>query len=247
MSRLMPSTETSQLTVGGVRVAVVRKNIKNLHVGVYPPSGRVRVAAPSVVSDEAVRLAVIDKLGWIKRQQAAFQRQPRQSEREAVSGESHYFLGRRYRLQVIEGASRASVLLPTKTRMELHVPAGASTDRRLAVLDNWYRRELSALITPLLDTWQDRIGVYAGSWGVRRMKTKWGACNAASSRIVLNSELAKKNPACVEYLLVHELIHLIEPSHNERFVALMDEHMPAWRARRDQLNAAPLANERWDY
>lgn len=235
-----------EITVGDVAVQVVRKPIKNLHMGVYPPHGRVRVAAPTALTDDAVRLAVLGRLPWIKRQRAKFEAQPRLSAREMVSGESHYFLGARYRLLVIEGGGPAKVLVPTRSTMELYVPKGASTEERARVLERWYRRQLRALVPPLLDKWQKVLGVAAAGWGIKRMKTKWGACNTAARRIWLNSELVKKPERCVDYVVAHELVHLLERHHGARFVALMDRHLPHWRAAKHELNAGPLAFEAWD-
>ncbi len=235
------------ILVRDIPVEVTRKNIKNLHVGVYPPNGRVRVAAPLAVSDEAVRLAVVGKLAWIRRQRVAFQNQPRQTEREAVSGESHYVFGRRYLLRVVSSDSRPDVSLPTKTRMELSVRPGASTEERIKVLDRWYRRQLRREAGPLIEKWQTEIDVSASFWGIKRMKTKWGSCNHETGRIWINSELAKKPVACLEYIIVHELLHLIEPKHSDKFVQLMEAHLPDWRARKRELNSALLSHEDWSY
>lgn len=242
------SIETSQITVSGLRISVVRKAIKNLHLGVYPPNGRVRVAAPLAVSDDAVRLAVIGKLGWIKRQQARFKSQERQSEREMVSGESHYFLGRRYRLRVIQKDRVASrVVLRNRSTIELQVPIENSSDQREQVLQRWYRQQLRALIPPLLEKWETALGIEANECRIKKMKTKWGACNAEARRIWLNLELAKKPVHCIEYIIVHELAHLIERHHNDRFISIMDKHLPQWRRYQQELNAAPLAHESWSY
>ncbi len=241
------STESHQITIHGLAVSVVRKSIKNLHLGVYPPHGRVRVAVPLRVSDEAVRLAVIGKLRWIKRQRARFDAQPRQSQREMVSGESHYFLGQRYRLRVIshDGASR--VLVRNKSVIELHVRPDTSAEQRERVLQRWYRQQLKELIPPLLEKWQAALSVRVTDWGVKKMKTRWGTCNAEARRIWLNLELAKKPVQCLEYIVVHELAHLIERRHNDRFIAIMEEHLPQWRLHRAELSAAPLAHETWGY
>ena len=235
------------MDVGGTPVEVVRKDIKNLHVGVYPPSGRVRVAAPLYLDDDAVRLAVISRLGWIRRQRAEFARQDRQSRRELVSGESHYFEGRRYRLDVIECGGRPPVRLTNNTTMTLRVRPGSDRAAREAVLERWYRRELRARLPALLAKWEPRIGVRAKEVRIKRMKTRWGACNREEGRIWLNLELAKKQPSCLEYILVHEMVHLIERRHNDRFRSLMDRHMPQWRMHRDALNRAPLAHAEWEY
>lgn len=237
--------EQHQITVSGLRVAVVRKAIKNLHLGVYPPDGRVRVAAPLAVSDEAVRLAVIGKLGWIKRQRAKFQAQPRQSQREMVSGESHYFLGQRYRLRVIHHQGAGKVVLRRPHFLELHVRPETTAEQRERLLHRWYRDQLKRLVPPLLEKWQAILEVEAADWGVKRMKTKWGTCNIQARRIWLNLELAKKPVQCLEYIVAHELVHLIERHHNDRFVALMNQHLPQWQLHREELNAAPLAFETW--
>ncbi|MDH3460292.1 MAG: M48 family metallopeptidase [Burkholderiaceae bacterium] len=239
------ATDSHHLTVGGVKVDVVRKDIKNLHLGVYPPHGRVRVATPLVVSDEAVRLAVIDKLGWIKRQKAKFAGQPRQSQREMVNGESHYFLGQRYRLRVREQDAPARVAVRGVASIDLFVRAGTSPDQREAVLLRWHREQLKALIAPLLEQWQMIVGVQVAAWGVKKMKTKWGSCNANARRVWFNLELAKKPVQCLEYIVVHELVHLRERNHGERFTALMDACLPRWRQCREMLNKTPLGHEAW--
>jgi predicted metal-dependent hydrolase len=239
--------DTHHLTVSGIKVEVVRKDIKNLHLGVYPPLGRVRVAAPLVVNDEAVRLAVIDKLGWIRRQRAKFAEQPRQSQREMVSGESHYVLGRRYRLRVHEVDAPARVALRGIASLDLFVRPGTSAEQREAVLMRWHRDQLNDLIPPLLEKWQPIIGVQAADWGIKKMKTKWGTCTPTARRIWFNLELAKKPAMCLEYIAVHELVHLLECNHTDRFTALMDKFLPNWRVCRETLNAGVLGHEVWEY
>lgn len=241
------ATDSFEISVSGIPVEVVRKRIKHLHLGVYPPHGRVRVAAPLAVSDDAVRLAVIGKLGWVKRQRSHFHAQPRQSAREMVGGESHYFLGRRYRLRVIERSGPSGVVLRNRSTIELFVAPGKTAGHRKAVLHRWYRDRLRELVSPLLLQWQKVLGVTIAGWGIRKMKTRWGSCNVEARRIWLNLELAKKPPECLEYIVVHELTHLLERHHNERFAALMDRHLPSWRHHRHELNSAPLAHETWVY
>ena len=241
------ATDTRRITVSGIAVEVVRKDIKNLHLGVYPPNGRVRVAAPLVVSDEAVRLAVIDKRAWIRRQKARFAEQPRQSEREMVNGESHYFLGRRYRLRVHEHEAPARVALRGVASLDLFVRPGSSVEQREAVLLRWHREQLKALIPPLLEKWQPVLGVQIAAWGIKKMKTKWGSCNVDARRVWFNLELAKKSSQCLEYIVVHELVHLLERHHNERFTALMEGYLPDWRNSRDRVNQSPLGHESWSY
>lgn len=241
------STEPHRITVGGLTVEVVRKNIKNLHLGVYPPNGRVRVAAPLVVSDEAVRLAVIGKLGWIKRQQAKFADQPRQSQREMVNGESHYFLGQRYRLRVLAYTGPPRIRCSGADFLDLFVRPETTVAQRQRVLENWYREQLRGRIPPLLEQWQPVLGVAAAEWGIKKMKTRWGSCNIRARRVWFNLELAKKPARCLEYVVVHELVHLLERNHNDRFKALMDRHLPTWRTCREELNRAPLGHEEWRY
>jgi predicted metal-dependent hydrolase len=239
------SIEATQITVSGLRVDVVRKPIKNLHLGVYPPHGRVRVAAPLAVSDDAVRLAVVTRMGWIKRQRARFDAQPRQSERAFVSGESHYFLGQRYRLNLIEGASAGHVHVRNSRSLDLHVRNGSAVAVRERVFLGWYREELRGRIGPLVDKWSAAMEIAAPAWGIKRMKTKWGTCNIEARRIWLNLELIKKPPQCLEYVIVHELTHFFERRHSEYFVELLDSWLPNWRIVRDELNSQPLAHEEW--
>lgn len=241
------TTERRHIHVSGIPIEIVRKDIKNLHVGVYPPSGRVRVAVPLRLDDEAVRLAVVSRLGWIRRQQAVFGQQDRQSEREMVTGESHYFQGRRYRLNVVEHDAPPSVYLPNNTTMELRIRPETNAARRRDVLEQWYRQRLREQISPLLAKWEPRAGVTVAEVRIKKMKTRWGSCNTAARRIWLNLELAKKPAACLEYILVHEMVHLLERHHNDRFRGFLDTLMPSWRLCRDELNRAPLAHEDWLY
>jgi predicted metal-dependent hydrolase len=239
------TTEARQMTVSGIRVAVVRKAIKNLHLGVYPPDGRVRIAAPLKISDAAVRVAVITKLGWIRRRQNVFARQERMSQREMVDGESHYYLGRRYRLQLVETRDVSAVVFRRARIMELHVRPGLTAEQRERILNRWYRERLRELIPPLMEKWQDALGVQLTAWGIKRMKTKWGSCNAKARRVWLNLELVKRPPECLEYIVVHELVHLIARHHDDQFQALMDRHLPKWRIARQALYAVPLAHDNW--
>jgi predicted metal-dependent hydrolase len=239
------TTDTQVTTVHGLRVSVVRKEIKNLHLGVYPPDGHVRIAVPLTVSDTAVHAAIAGKLPWIRRQRASFERQARESRREMVNGESHWYLGRRYRLHVAETTGRPGVKLLSRSTMELHCRPGADTRERAAVLERWYRRRLRELATPMLKAWAPVLGVEVADWRIKRMKTKWGSCNARARRIWLNLELAKKPTPCVEYVVVHELAHLVERHHDRRFQALLEEHLPRWRFLRAELGVLPLADDIW--
>lgn len=244
-SRASVSISRQSIEVSGIQVEVVRKPIKNLHLSVHPPDGRVRVSAPSHIDDEAVRLAIVSKLPWIRRHQKTFADQPRQSLREMVSGESHYFLGRRYRLNVIEreGPNRISLNGASELTMQLR----PSTDRykRQQLLNDWYRQHMKELLPDLLAKWQPIIGVQVADWGIKKMKTRWGSCNTKEHRVWLNLELAKKPLHCLEYVLVHEMVHLLERQHTDRFKTLMDDFLPQWRLYREELNQTPLAHEEW--
>ncbi len=236
-----------QLIVNGLVVDVVRKDIKNLHLAVYPPGGRIRVAAPLQVNDEAVRLFTISRLSWIKRQQAKFQDQERQSSREFISGESHYYQGRRYLLNVEYRAGSPVVHIRNNKILDMFVRPGSDTHERERVLTNWYRRQLKEAIAPLIAKWEAIIGVQVAEWGVKQMKTKWGTCNIEARRIWLNLELIKKPVHCLEYIIVHEMIHLLERHHNERFMMYMNQFMPLWQHHREELNRAPLGHATWEY
>lgn len=242
------TTEETTLSIRGLPVLVVRKKIKNLHLGVYPPDGLVRVAAPRAMTDAAVRVAVITRLTWIRRQREGFTKQARQSPREFTPGESHFFMGRRYRLKVVEVRSGKTGIIPRgKATLELQCRPGAGEPARQRVLDRWYREQLRTIAAPLIARWEAKLGVQVADWGIKRMKTMWGSCSQASRRIWLNLELAKKAPDCIEYLVVHELAHLLVRTHDERFTALMDRHLPKWKQLRKALNAAPLAHDEWAY
>ena len=239
--------EGHRIDIGGIPVEVVRKDIKNLHVGVYPPGGRVRVAAPLRLDDDAVRLAVISRIGWIRRKRSEFEQQDRQSQREFVTGESHYFRGRRYRLKVIEYDGRPGVQVLNNATLGLRIRPGDDRDAREAILHRWYRRQLRDQLPPLLSKWGGKIGVKVAEVRIKKMKTRWGSCNVEDRRIWVNLELAKKPTMCLEYILVHEMVHLLERNHSDRFRDLMDTFMPQWRLHRDALNRAPLAHEDWRY
>lgn len=235
------------LTVNGIAVKVVRKNIKNLHLGVYPPDGRVRVAVPEHVTDDNVRLAVVSKLSWIKRQQKDFQQQARQSERQYVSGECHYHFGKRCRLELIERVGSHKVELMQSGRLRLYVNPGTSVANKEKLLDEWRRNELKQRALELLDKWQPVIGKQVVRCGIKKMRTKWGSCNSEKGNIWLNLELSKKPIECLEYILVHELVHFLERGHNDIFRQYMDKFMPNWRLPKARLNQLPLRHENWNY
>lgn len=238
------STANAYLRVRGIDIDVIYKDIKHLHIGVYPPMGRVRVAAPQRLDDDRVRLAVVQRLPWIKKQRAQLQAAERQSEREMVTGESHNVWGVRYRLKVIERPGHAHLEVDG-VRLLLYVPADTSTEKRRELLDRWYREQLRRVIPAVIAQWEPVLGVSVARWSIRRMKTKWGSCNRESGHIWFNVELAKKHPESLEYIVVHEMAHYLERGHGERFTKLMDAQMPDWRARRNQLNDEPLTQEDW--
>jgi len=232
------------MTIGELAIEVTHKAIKNLHLNVLPPDGRVRVSVPLNMSETAIRMAVVKRIPWIRRQQRSFLAQPRQGERELVSGESHYLWGQHYRLTLIERSGKHQVRVRGK-RLELQVSHSCSPENRAKVLLEWYRQQVKDRMPALLDDWQSRLGVTVSEWGVKKMKTKWGTCNREAGRIWVNLDLAKKPPECLEYIVVHELVHLIERHHNARFEALMDQHLPRWRESRALLKSLPLGHESW--
>jgi predicted metal-dependent hydrolase len=225
---------------------VLRKDIKNVHLSVHPPAGRVRIAAPRHLSDDAIRAFAIRKLGWIRRQQSALQEQERETPREFLDRESHFVWGRRLLLRVVEADATPRVELSPR-RLLLHVRPGTPVSKRVQILEEWYRLQIRAALPPLVSRWGRTMGVTVRRVFVQRMKTKWGSCNPRAGTIRVNTELARKPLECLEYLVVHELAHLLEPMHNPRFVALMDRFLPAWRSARQTLNRLPVRHEEWEY
>ncbi len=235
------------ISIGQFQIEVVRKNIKNMHLAVYPPKGRIRLAAPVKTDSDVIRLFAASKLGWIKRHVKNFEAQARETPREYITGESHYFFGKRYSLRVIETAGKSKVELKGTKTIRLYVKPDASSENRRAVLTTWFRKQLKLQIPGLLAKWEGIIGVKPSFWGVKAMKTKWGACNAQEKRIWINLELYKKPINCLEYILVHEMVHLLESSHNEVFVAYMNKFLPNWRKHREELNSLPIRHTEWEY
>lgn len=235
-----------QIHLGDMAVDVVQKAIKNIHLSVYPPHGRVRIAAPLHMNLDTVRVFAISKLGWIKQQQEKLRGQARQSPREYLDRESHYVWGRRYLLKVVEHDAPPDVIV-THGKLVLHLRPRTSQEKRQSVLDEWFRDQLKDETRLLIAKWAPHIGVAAPTFTARKMKTKWGSCTPAANSILVNLELAKKPLECLEYIVVHELTHLLEPSHNARFITLMTQFMPKWRFYRDELNRLPVRHEDWDY
>lgn len=215
--------------VADIAVQVWRKPVKNLNLAVYGPDGRVRVSVPLLTPDRRVREVVMARMGWIRKQQARFRRLPVQEELQAVSGESHYLFGQPYLLEVIEGSGRHQISLGSDNRISLYVRRGTTSVKRLQLLDEWYRMQLKSRIPALLEWWQPRVQARVNEWRIKKMKTRWGTCNIVKKRIWLNLELAKKPEECLEYILVHEMVHLLERKHDEHFYAHMDRLLPRWR------------------
>ncbi len=237
---------SEHIQLGDIRVEVQRKNNKHAHLYVYPPEGRVHISAPLHMGLDALRAFAISRLSWIKAQQRQMRAQPRETEREYLNRESHQVWGRRYLLEVVE-VNAAPVVELKHSVLVLQIRPGSDEARREALLESWYREQLRAKLPVLLAKWQPLMGVNVRRILVQRMKTRWGGCNPSTGNIRLNTELAKKPPECLEYILIHELAHLIEPTHSNRFLALMDKFMPQWRQIKDELNRLPVRHEEWDH
>lgn len=236
----------TQIKLGEIVADVTLKDIKNVHLSVYPPSGKVRISAPMRMDLDTIRVYALSKLGWIKRQQEKLREQERETPREYLDRESHYVWGKRYLLKVIEKDSAPTVTLE-HGRMLLQVRPGTTEENRQAILDRWYREQLKNALPPLLAKWELIIGANVERCQIRAMKTRWGSCTPARRSIRLNTDLAKKPRDCLEYIVVHEMVHFLERSHNGRFVSIMEGFLPDWRFRRDVLNRLPVRHERWVY
>ena len=234
----------SQIKLGDIAVDVVLKDIKNVHLSVYPPNGRVRIAAPKHMNLDTIRVFAVSKIAWIQKQQKKLREQERETFREYLDRESHYVWGNRYLLWIVEVDGAPAVELKAK-KMILRIRPGSSTEVRGATIAKWYREQLKAAVPDLLAKWEPIIGVNVERVFVQKMKTRWGSCNPDRRSIRLNTDLAKKPAYFLEYILVHELTHLIEKTHNSRFTALMDQFMPQWREYREMLNTSPLTQEDW--
>lgn len=234
------------IQLGELVIDVELKDIKNIHLSVYPPNGKVRIAAPERMDLDTIRVFAISKLKWIKKQQEAFRKQERETPREYLTRESHYFLGERYLLKVIELDTSPKIVMKRK-EIQMYVRPDTTQEKKQEVLDEWYRSELKRIVPPMIESWEKTIGVSTNEFGIKKMKTKWGTCNHDARRIWLNLELAKKPVECIEYIVVHELLHLIEPSHNQRFIALLDNFMPKWKFYREELNRLPFSHLDWKY
>lgn len=231
------------MIVSGIEVELVQKEIKNLHLAVYPPDGRVRLAAPVEVNEKTLELYVISKIPWIRKQQRKFANQNRQSPRKYVDRESHYFLGKRYLLRVHETGHSyrsAKVEVKTKTYLDMYVKPSYITEQKAELLKEWYRSELKKVLSELLPKWEKILGVQANEVKVQTMRTKWGSCNTEKGNLLFNIELAKKPYDCIEYVVVHELAHLLERTHNDNFIAYLDKYLPNWKHLKEELNSLPV-------
>jgi predicted metal-dependent hydrolase len=235
-----------QMIVSNIAVDLIRKDIKNIHLAVYPPAGRVRLATPNWVKDETIRLFLISKLSWIKRQQRKFAEQQRQTARQYSPRESHYLFGKRYLLNVIDDAPFAKVMAKHK-KIELYTRKDTGTVQKQRIINKWYRKELRKIIPELIEKWEQRMNVKVHDFRVKQMKTKWGTCNREAKRIWLNLELAKKPVQCLEYIIVHEMVHLLERYHNDKFLYYMNQFLPNWKALKHELNRLPFRHEDWKY
>lgn len=233
---------TELIEVAGLSVELVRKPIKNLHIGVYPPAGRVRVAAPPAISEDAVRVAIVTRLGWIKKKQREFAGQARQSERRYVSGETHFVFGKPLRLLVQPNSKKGCAInLDASDRLTLVVPANSTADQKAHWMATWYRAQLRDKAAARIIKWSERLGVPVPQLGIRLMKTKWGSCNLEKKLMWLNLSLAQKSLVALDYVILHEMAHFLTPRHDELFLSTLDRNMPGWRQIRADLNALPLS------
>lgn len=237
---------STQFQLGNITVDVFFKDIKNVHLSVYPPIGRVKISAPLHMNVDAIRVFAISKISWIKQQQKKICEQERETPREYLERESHYVWGKRYLLEIIEHDDHPSVELKHSC-MLLSVRNKEDYDKKQAMLDEWYRMQLRKAVYPLIAKWEPVLGVKVEKVFVQKMKTKWGGCCPVAQNIRLNTDLAKKPPECLEYVVVHEMLHLLEPTHNARFIALVEQFIPKWQFYREQLNRLPVSHADWDY
>ena len=232
------------IKLGEIAIAVTCKDVRHVHLSVHPPTGRVTLVAPAGTRPEVARAYVASKLGWIRDQQARLRGQAREAPRQFIERESHYLWGRRYLLSVKEEEAKPSVRMSHR-KIILTVRPGSSSAKRAAVVHDWHKSLLHDAIPGLIGKWEPKLGVKVTSYFLQRMKTRWGGCNQRAQNIRLNTELVKKPKDLLEYVVVHEMLHLIEPAHSERFLTLMSKHYPTWREARAELNELPLSAERW--
>jgi predicted metal-dependent hydrolase len=237
----MPTIDLGKFTAD-----VKLKDIKNIHLSVYPPTGRVRIAAPSRLDLETIRMFAISKLSWIKKQQTKLRNQEREAPREFKTRESHYYLGKRYLLQVLETENKPSVSIK-HNKLLLQVKPNTDLQNKQVLLQEWYREQLKNLVPKYISKWEEKMQVKVSEFGIKKMKTKWGTCNREAKRIWINLELAKKPLECLEYIVVHEMVHLLERNHNDRFISYMNKFLPQWRHYKEELNRLPVSHVDWKY
>ncbi|NDP28706.1 MAG: M48 family metallopeptidase [Flavobacterium sp.] len=235
-----------EIHLGDIIIEVTLKDIKNVHLSVYPPFGQVKIAAPDRMELDTIRIYAISKLSWIRKQQAKIKAQKREAPREYLTKESHYYLGKRYLMKVMEHNAVPSVKL-NHNSIELSIRPQTDTAKRKEIIEEWYRAQLKELVPKYISKWEPILGVKGTNFGIKKMKTKWGTCNIGAQRIWLNLELAKKPATCLEYIIVHEMTHLLERNHNSRFVALMNRFLPNWVAIKEELNRLPVSHTEWGY
>lgn len=235
-----------QITLGDLKIDVTYKDIKNVHLSVYPPSGKVRISAPLRLDLDTIRIYAISKLGWIRKQQNKLNEQAREPARDYVSRESHYYLGKRYLLKILEVVAAPRITLKHSV-IEMQIRPGTSTKKREAILDEWYRQRMKEIVPTIVHTWEKTLNVQVKAFGIKKMKTKWGSCNRKEGRIWLNLELAKKPRSSIEYVVIHEMVHLLERKHGEKFTFYMNNFLPMWKSLKEELNRSPLSHQEWDY
>jgi len=240
------TTSRDTIELGDICLSVAHKDIKNVHLSVHPPAGRVTVSAPAGMPLETIRLFSISKLGWIRRQQERLRNQKREPAREYVGRESHYYLGQRYLLKVV-AQNGAPKIVKRHSSLELHIQKDASLAQREEAMQSWYRQQLRELVQQFIPKLEKKLGVGVSEVCVRTMRTKWGTCNPKANRIWLNTELTKKPIESIEYVLTHEMVHLLEHKHNEKFIAYMDKFLPKWKHLRETLNRSELGHVEWGY
>lgn len=240
------SIDMQQITLGNICVDVVHKDIKNVHLSVYPPTGRVRISAPLHMNLDTIRVFAISKLSWIRKQQNKFSRQEREAPREYITRESHYYLGKRYLLKVIEHNAPPKVVIKHNT-MEMYIRPNTGTKKRQEILDGWYRHKMKEIVPEVIVQYEKTMKINVNEFGIKKMKTRWGTCNVEAKRIWLNLELAKKPKPYIEYIILHEMTHLLERRHNDRFMAYIERFMPQWRYYKEELNRSSLSHANWSY
>jgi predicted metal-dependent hydrolase len=235
---------SEMIQIGDVSILVSRKAVKNVHLSVHPPDGRVTLVAPDSTRLEVVRAYAISRLGWIRDKQSKLQKQEREAPREHVERESHYLWGRRYLLSIVYRDMKPSVSLDHK-RIVLTVRPGSTAQKRAEVIHEWHKTLLHELVPVLIQEWEKKLKVHVEQYFLQKMKTKWGSCNYRAGHIRLNTQLVTKPKDLLEYVIIHEMVHLIEPTHSERFLSILGRHRPGWREARAELNELPLAAEVW--